>query len=526
MDFRLSLGIKKQSVIKKLVVVGLFPLVLFGQEKDTVAMRFSKFITAEGMSKNLHVLASDEYEGRETGKRGQKMAAAYISKQFKEMGIPPYKDTSYYQEFPLNIVKPMPAEVKVNGKQYEGNKDFYSYPGQSEQRIEVSKLMFAGYGIDDAKYSDYKETEVKNKVVMIMSGEPCGKDSISRITGTKISSSWSTNYRAKLETAREKGARAILIVVDDVAKDLQTNKHPLETESMKLESDKTEMPIVYISIQMANEILKKQTIHSIQEKIALSGKPHHTSIKTKMVIEIKNKVEKIYSENVLGYIEGKELKNELIVITAHYDHLGKDGNKIYNGADDDGSGTTAVIELAKAFETAKKQGYGARRSMLFMTVAGEEKGLLGSSYYVQHPEFPLANTVCDLNIDMIGRQDEKHKDNPNYVYVIGSDKLSSQLHTISENANKTYSKLEMDYTYNDVNDKNRFYYRSDHYNFAKNGIPVIFYFNGVHADYHRETDEVEKINFDKMEKITRLVFFTAWELANRKERIVVDSDKK
>ena len=161
-----------------------------------------------------------------------------------------------------------------------------------------------------------------------------------------------------------------------------------------------------------------------------------------------------------------------------------------------------------------------------MTVAGEEKGLLGSSYYVQHPEFPIKNTVCDLNIDMIGRQDEKHKDNANYIYVIGDDKLSSQLHTISESANKLYENLELDYTYNDVNDKNRFYYRSDHYNFAKNGIPIIFYFNGVHEDYHKATDKVEKINFDKMEKITRLVFYTAWELANRNERIVIDSDKK
>jgi hypothetical protein len=228
----------------------------------------------------------------------------------------------------------------------------------------------------------------------------------------------------------------------------------------------------------------------------------------------------------LAYVEGSDKKNELIIVTAHYDHLGMDGYIVYNGADDDGSGTVAVIELAKTFAKAKQQGHGPRRSMLFMTVAGEEKGLLGSSYYVQHPEYPLSSTVCDLNIDMIGRLDEKHNDNPNYIYLIGDDKLSSQLHAISENANKTYSNLELDYTYNDINDKNRYYYRSDHYNFAKNGIPVIFYFNGVHADYHKESDEVEKIDFNKMEKIARLVFYTAWELANRQDRIVVDSDKK
>ena len=199
---------------------------------------------------------------------------------------------------------------------------------------------------------------------------------------------------------------------------------------------------------------------------------------------------------------------------------------IFNGADDDGSGTVAVIALAEAFAKAKKEGFGPRRSILFMTVAGEEKGLLGSSYYVEHPEFPLINTVCDLNIDMIGRIDEKHKNNPNYIYLIGSDKLSSDLHSISENVNKTYSNLELDYTYNDEKDKNRFYYRSDHYNFAKKNIPVIFYFNGVHEDYHKETDDVEKINFEKIEKISRFIFFTTWQLANRNERIKVDSNKK
>jgi len=286
------------------------------------------------------------------------------------------------------------------------------------------------------------------------------------------------------------------------------------------------MAIVYISKQMADDILQKETVETIKQKISATRKPLNSLVKIDFTIKIKNEVEKVSSENVLAYVEGSDLKEQLVIITAHYDHLGMEGSKIFNGADDDGSGTAAVIELAKTFEKAKKEGFGPRRSMLFMTVAGEEKGLLGSSYYVQNPVFPLKNTVCDLNIDMIGRVDPKHENNPDYIYLIGSDKLSSQLHSISENANKTYSNLELDYTYNDEKDRNRFYYRSDHYNFAKNGIPVIFYFNGVHADYHKETDEVEKINFDKMEKITRLVFFTAWELVNRNERIEVDSNKK
>ena len=478
------------------------------------------------MSINLHVLASDEYEGRETGKKGQKMAAKYIAGQFKAAGIPPYKDSTYYQEFFLNVILPKPAEVFVDKKQYIDNQDYYTYPEQTEQHIETDSIQFLGYGIQDLSYNDYKNVDVKNKVVMILSGEPFSKDSLSLITRKKTKSLWSTYNRLKIEKARENEVRALLIVVDDVAKDIYDNKHRLESSAMKLELNDEGMFVIYISKQMADDILKKSTIENLQQKISTTQQPFNISVKTKFAINIKNEVQQVSSENVLGYVEGSDLKDQLVIVTAHYDHLGKNGNVIYNGADDDGSGTVAIIELAKTFEKAKKEGFGPRRSMLFMTVAGEEKGLLGSAYYVKNSVYPLENTVCDLNIDMIGRVDPKHENNPDYIYLIGSDKLSSQLHNISENANKTYSNLELDYTYNDENDKNRFYYRSDHYNFAKNGIPVIFYFNGVHADYHKPTDKVEKINFDKMEKISRLVFFTAWELANRNERIKVDSNKR
>jgi len=512
-------------MIKRTILLLLFPAILSAQ-KDTLALRYSQHISAAGMSKNLHVLASDEYEGRETGKKGQKMAADYIAAQFKAAGIPPYKDDTYFQHYPLNLIMPAPAEVSINGKTYTGNQDYYSFPGQTEQTINTNNVLFLGYGIDEAAYSDYREADVKGRVVMIMGGEPYNNDSVSLISGKKTPSLWTTYYKLKPEKAREKGAMALLIVVDDIQKGIKDNKHKLESPSMKLDLGKQEMPVIYISTEMANAILKKTNLEKIRKKISSSGKPYKKAAKTKFGISIKNTVQKIEAENVLGYIEGSDLKEELIVITAHYDHLGIDGTVVFNGADDDGSGTVAVIQLAEAFAKAKREGHGPRRSMLFMTVSGEEKGLLGSSYYTDHPEFPLKNTVCDLNIDMIGRLDEKHAANPNYVYLIGSDKLSSQLNAISENANKTYTSLELDYTFNDENDRNRFYYRSDHYNFAKHGIPVIFYFNGVHADYHKETDEVEKIDFAKMEKITKLVFFTAWELANRDERIKVDSNKK
>tara|TARA_B100001758_G_scaffold247879_1_gene268088 strand:- start:77066 stop:78031 length:966 start_codon:yes stop_codon:yes gene_type:complete len=230
---------------------------------------------------------------------------------------------------------------------------------------------------------------------------------------------------------------------------------------------------------------------------------------------------KIKGENVLGYIEGTDLKEELIVITAHYDHLGKHDSLIFNGADDDGSGTVAAMEIAEGFMLAKKEGFGPRRSILIMLVSGEEKGLLGSKFYTDNPIYPLEKTVVNLNIDMIGRIGDFHTD-PNYVYLIGSNMLSTELHNISEEINKKYTRLYLDYTFNKEDDPNRYYYRSDHYNFAKNNIPVIFYFNGIHEDYHKPTDTIEKIDFLKIKKITKFIFLTAWELANRDKRLVVD----
>ena len=211
-----------------------------------------------------------------------------------------------------------------------------------------------------------------------------------------------------------------------------------------------------------------------------------------------------------------------MVLTAHYDHLGTKDGEVFNGADDDGSGTVSLLEIAEAFSQAKKEGNGPRRSILFMPFSGEEKGLLGSEYYSQNPVYSFDNTVANLNIDMIGRVDEAHLKEKDFVYIIGSDKLSKELHKINESANDNYTKLKLDYTYNKPNDPNRFYYRSDHYNFAKHNVPIIFYFNGTHEDYHKSTDTPEKIDYNLLEKRAKLVFFTAWELVNRNERIKVD----
>ena len=229
------------------------------------------------------------------------------------------------------------------------------------------------------------------------------------------------------------------------------------------------------------------------------------------------------SENVVAFIKGSTKPEEYIVISAHLDHVGvRDDGEVFNGADDDGSGTVGVLEIAEAFNKAVEAGYRPQRSIVFLHVTGEEKGLYGSRYYAENPIFPIENTVADLNIDMIGRVDDAHKDNENYVYLIGSDKLSTQLESISTAVNNKYMNIDLDYTYNDENDPNRFYYRSDHYNFAKQGVPIIFYFNGTHEDYHRVSDTPDKINYPMLAKRAQLVFLTAWELANREDRIIVD----
>ena len=336
--------------MKNIIFISLiFSINIFSQDN----IKYSKTILQKDLEKHLTILASDSLEGRETGKKGQKMAAEYLKNYFINIGIPPYKKNKYYQKF------------KVKSDRH------------------------------------------------ICKCEDCDSDFIKKIFK-------------------------------------------------------------------------------------------------------KNKI--IRGENVLGYIEGSDLKDELIIITAHYDHLGKHDTLLFNGADDDGSGTVAIMEIAEAFMLAKRDGKGPRRSILIMPVSGEEKGLLGSKYYTDNPVFPLKKTIANLNIDMIGRIDNMHLDG-NYVYLIGSDMLSKELHNISEEINKKHIGLELDYTYNTDDDPHRYYYRSDHYNFAKNNIPVIFYFNGVHEDYHKITDTIEKIDFNKIKKITRFVFLTAWELANREERI-------
>jgi hypothetical protein len=505
-------------------------------EKIDSAAALAGTITPVELKAHLNYLASDELEGRETGTPGNKKAAEYISSQFQSFGLPRVGENgkSYYQKVAFTWSSWKTADLFVNGKKYRHLWDFISFPTESNSLpiLEARKVIFLGYGIDDPAYSDYEGVMVEDQVILIYKGEPKNPDGTSYITGTKETSDWTDNWKRKLEVAREKGVRLVLFIEDQLQEKLSENRRFLVGPTMTLGNGNPDAEKYanhcFLSTNIARDIMGKRLkkVVDAREKIQQTGTPARVKLKAKVNVLLEKDLQTLLGENVLGYIEGSdpERKDELVVITAHYDHLGRRGDAIYNGADDNASGTSTVIEVAEAFAVARKKGLGPRRSVLVMLVTGEEKGLLGSQFYVNHPVFPLENTIANVNVDMVGRVDDKHKaqNNPYYTYVIGADRLSTELHEINESVNKQYTQLTLDYTYNEEDDPNRYYYRSDHYNFAERGIPAVFFFSGTHADYHRTSDTAEKINYEKMARIGQLVFHTAWELANREKRIEVD----
>jgi Zn-dependent M28 family amino/carboxypeptidase len=506
-----------------------------------VVSKYARTITQEDLRQHLTILASDAYEGRETGEKGQKMAAEYISKQFKDLGLTgPVQgsDNPYLQHFTMvRSTWADGATLKVGTQTYKWLTDFYGFGNSPFQQETAIQPVFAGYGIEQEGYSDYASLgDVKGKDLIVLMGEPMNAQKQPVLGKDGTPSKWGTDYRAKAALATQKGARSIFFIDTDPNGNFQKLAARMGAYISRpsiafKEAPATSTPRVatfFVSPAVGGKMLgaTPAALTQYQTSVGKAGKPVASTFKpAKVSINATKKNEDFTTENVMGFLEGTDKKDEILVVSAHYDHIGIIDGEVNNGADDDGSGTVAVIEMAQAFTQAKKDGFNPRRSILFLAVTGEEKGLLGSEYYTDHPVFPLAQTIADLNIDMIGRTDKEHEGKGDYVYVIGSDKLSSELHAINEAANKKYTNIGLDYRFNDPEDPNRFYYRSDHYNFAKHKIPVAFYFNGVHDDYHGAGDEVDKIEFPKMEKRAHLVFYTAWELANRDNRIVVDSNK-
>lgn len=498
----------------------------------SLSEKYGSLISSKELNAHLSIIASDGFEGRETGTEGQRKAAAYLVEKIKAYGLDPLPgEVGYEQE--IAFTKERWSSINANGmnKTFKHLWDFCSFPATNTS-IEASfdEVVFLGYGIQDEKYNDYADVDVKGKLLMVYDSEPTNSNGVSYITGSTDLSDWSTDFRKKFRIAKENGAAAILIIDRDIKNRISTNRNRMLNGRFsfgKGEDAATNYAAnLFISSTMAKDLLGKKgkKVIKARKKISKSGKPVSLKIRTDLNLNFEKETRTLIGSNVGGMIVGSDpvLKDEYVFVTAHYDHLGKRAESIYNGADDNGSGTSTILEVAQSFAIAKAAGNGPKRSVVFIWVSGEEKGLLGSAYYVNDPIISLDQTIVDINVDMVGRVDEKYENNPEYIYVIGADKLSQDLHDINEAVNSNFNNLTLDYTYNDENDPNRYYYRSDHYNFAKNNIPVIFYFNGVHEDYHKTTDTVEKIDFKKIQKISRLVFLTAWELANRDEAPALD----
>ena len=512
----------------------LVPLFLFTNNSFSqtgTALKYAETITQAGLKKQLTIIASADMEGRETGTEGQRKAATYIESQFKEIGlsVPPSLN-DYQQNYPLYKDTLIPKVLKIGKKNYQFGTDYIVIPGSSDNNEFKSKnILFAGYGITDKNYNDYANKDAKGKVVLIFSGEP-KTDSKYLVSGSDKPSAWGYSINRKAILAKEKGAIAVLLInpsnenlspalVDNSKKSTISFPHEKNAPSDKV-------LVIMVNHRIVKNIFGEQQaailINAAKAGASLKDFKTEKKIRSKLAYQRKKTISS--ASNVIGFIEGSDKKDEYVFLTAHYDHLGKKDNVIYYGADDDGSGTVSVIEMAAAFAKARTDGYIPRRTVVFMTVSGEEKGLWGSEYYSDHPLFSLDSTTVDLNTDMIGRIDpgRKNGDSTNYIYVIGDDKLSTDLKPISTSVNNTYTKLELDYKFNDPDDPERIYFRSDHYNFARKGVPIIFFFDGIHKDYHKPTDTVDKINFDLMEKRARFIFLTAWTMANRDQMLKRD----
>jgi hypothetical protein len=469
--------------------------------QDPIQVKYANTITVSDLTEYLTYLASDEMRGRDTGSEELNIAGRYLADFYKSNGLTAPVNGSYFQNVPLVSTSFNAVDLKIGKTKLIQNEDFvFSGDGEMSKSMKT-ELVFLGLVNDE----NLVKVAVKGKLVGIWAVGVLNNELITKLM--------------------DAGAAGVVMVTmegqanfDRVAKRYKTLAGK---GRISFEKKTDQRPTFMVSSDKMAELFG-QPVESLKE----AAKTNPESIKSqKVTFKIEKSSKPIETFNVMGYLEGTDLKEEVIVISSHYDHVGVSSTgEIFNGADDDGSGTVSVMEIAQAFAIAAKDGHRPRRSILFLNVTGEEKGLLGSEYYGDHPIFPMTNTVNNINIDMVGRIDYEYQDaeNKDYVYVIGSEMLSSQLKKINEYNNITYTDLILDYRYDAEDDPNRFYYRSDHYNFAKFDIPVIFFFNGVHDDYHQVTDTVDKIEFPLMQKRAKLIFHTTWDLANRNNRTPVD----
>ena len=463
-------------MIKSLVFCS-FVFCSFALFSQDLSEFYANNIDTVDLFNNLDYLAANKLKGRKTGEEGQKQAAAYIAEQFKKSGVPPFPGKDYFQKFNL-------LQKNKSGSMIAGNKE-YHFPQDFGFKSLYQTLDF----------------DVKSAVYILGEDLMASKVNFnSEFVLIEIDNIQTFDFDL-VENIKSKG---ILFLINDYRAE---NYKTLQKDDLAMVQKTIKIPMVFLNRKSLPSVFIKSLVLNQSNKCTFSFKL--------------NPIQNYKStENVIGFIEGSDsvLKNEVIVISAHYDHLGVKKGKVFNGADDNGSGTTALLEIAQAFQQAKNEGKNPKRSILFIALTGEEMGLFGSSYYVSNPWIPLENTIADINIDMIGRASKLEEKDTFSVYVIGSNMLSNDLHNAQELANKQFTKLNLDYKYNDVNEPLRLYYRSDHFNFAKNGIPSVFYFGGFHDDYHKATDDIESINFRKIAQISKMVFHTTWMLGNANNR--------
>jgi hypothetical protein len=499
----LAIKIKNKQMNKRFLLTSALALgISWGSfAQNPVQVKYANTITEADLEEYLTFLASDEMRGRDTGSPEGLIAANYLADFYKELGLTGPVDGSYFQQVPLVSAKFEKVSLKVGKSNLVENEDFVFIGDGDMKKASKTDLVFLGLANDE----NLAKVDVSEKLVGI----------------------WAVGERSNSLVAKvmDAGAAGVVIVSMEGQANFDRIANRYKTLSGRgrigFEREIEQRPIFLVSSDKMGEFFETPV-----EELKEAAKSSPESIKSqKASYQVQKSVTPIEAYNVLGFLEGTDKKEEVLVISSHYDHVGVSSTgEIFNGADDDGSGTVSVMEIAEAFATAAKEGHRPRRSILFLNVTGEEKGLLGSQYYSENPIFPIANTVNNINIDMVGRIDYEYQDaeNKDYVYVIGSEMLSTDLKKINEYNNITYTDLILDYRYDAEDDPNRFYYRSDHYNFAKFDIPVIFFFNGVHDDYHQVTDTVDKIEFPLMTKRAHLIFHTAWDLANREKRTRVD----
>jgi Peptidase family M28 len=506
----------------KRFLILLFPLAsAIAQNIDPAALAGYQAIQIADLHSRLSVLASDSMEGRETSYPGQHKAAQYIAHEFQQFHLKPIGDGgTYFQHFHVNVsgmdsTTTIVTTANHTSTTYHWGTDFIG--GPVFDTTVSGKIAFIGF--TDNELDEATKVKLAGRVLFVFIGKRRYADDTSR-----------TLLLQRLYALRRESSAAAILMITDAEGPASFSHVRSLLWGMGVDKGVVKLPDTLkpvqqfsvrfiISAELAQAVLAGSGV-SLQQvhRAALKDTIFSPLFLDNVTITINSKSihETRQTENVVGLLEGSDpkLKDEVVVISAHHDHLGKDlAGNIYYGADDDGSGTTTLLDLAEAFS---KNPAKPKRSVLFLSVTGEEKGLLGSGFYTNHPIIPLENTFTDLNIDMVGRTDDLHQDRPalNYVYVIGSDKISPQLDSILLAANKESEHIDLDYKYNDENDPEQYYRRSDHYNFAKHNVPIVFFFTGNHKDYHKPTDTIDKIQFEKMLKIDHVIYNLAWKLGN------------